>query len=102
MTCRAFVVAAVFAAGCASTSVPARWDKTGATTADYDRDSRACGEEAATATAPSERDERRSSGRFIEQWRELLLHMNLSSRQPERDRVFVKCMEARGWRPAKE
>lgn len=96
---RVIVVASVFVAGCAS--APARWEKAGATAADYDRDARAGGEEAATATAESPKGAA-SSVRFVEQWREVLLHFRQSGRQAERDRLFVKCMATRGWRPITE
>lgn len=93
------VVAAVVIAGCASTSVPARWNKAGATAADYDRDSRACAEEAATATAETSRPGR-WYGELVDELRDLLGRVRTSQRDSDRDRVFVKCMETRGWRPA--
>ncbi len=94
------IVAAIVAAGCAS-APPARWDKAGASATDYDRDAKACAEQAATATAETA-TAGKSSVRFVEQWRELLLFFRQSGRQSERDRVFVKCMETRGWRPVSQ
>jgi hypothetical protein len=95
MTWRVVVVAAVLVGGCAST-VPTRWEKPGAATADYERDSRACAEEAGTETLTN----RSAPGAFV---RDLFddLKAKLAIGEPDRERRYVQCMETRGWRPAK-
>jgi hypothetical protein len=86
---RVIVTALVLLGGC--TFVPARWEKSGASSADYERDGRACTEEAGTVTADATNS----------RWPAFLLDLDLFRRQPAADRHFVKCMELRGWRPAK-
>lgn len=89
MRLHVLVASLVLIAGCSS--VPARWEKSGASTADYERDGRACTEEAGTVTAGAA--DTRGPG--------ILVDLQLLRRKPAADRHFVKCMESRGWRPAK-